>query len=180
VCLALVATACGVPAQGSPASISDDDLPASLRAVETSTSEPGTVADTDVTIYLIDDGRLVRVNDRADGSELGDALALLQRGPTAAQARAGLRSAFTDFDLITNAQVAGTTSTIDLDPSFSDLPHQDQILALGQIVLTAVSQPGISRARFTVDGKLAEVPTGGGKLTAAPLTRADYSALLRV
>lgn len=174
----LLLTSCGVPSDGSPSSVSDDDLPASLRSALTTTTAPSTAADAFAAVYLIRDDQLAPVADLAAGSDLDDVLALLQRGPTKAQARAGHRSAFTDVELIRDARVAGATATIDLDPSFADLPHTDQILALGQIVLTAVSYPGITKVRFTVDGEPTEVPTSDGTLTAAPLRRANYEALV--
>jgi hypothetical protein len=174
----LVLSACGVPTGDSPTRVADDDLPASLRSAVTSTTSPPTGGQELVRIYLIRDNQLVRVNDRARTPGLGVALALLQRGPTKEQARAGHRSAFTDLDLIRDVRLADSTAIIDLDPSFSDLPDHDQILALGQIVLTAVSYPGVSRVRFTVENEPIDVPTGDGTLTSSLLTRSEYEGLL--
>ena len=50
--------------------------------------------------------------------------------------------------------------------------------AIGQIVFSATATGDAERVRFVVGGAPAEVPRGSGEPTAAPVTRADYEALL--
>lgn len=176
---ACIAAGCGVPTDGSPSSVAGDDLPASLRsdAVSTTTVRSSAANET-ASIYLIRDGGLARVEAVAANSDVDAVLDLLQQAPTKAQARAGFRSVFTDADLIRGAALEGSTALIDLDPSFLDAPHQDQILALGQLVLTATARPGTNAIQFTIEGEKAEVPASDGTLIADLLRRADYESLL--
>jgi spore germination protein GerM len=59
-------------------------------------------------------------------------------------------------------------------------PAADRVpLAVGQIVLTATSFPGVDAVRLLRDGRAVPVPVVGGALTAEPVRASDYSALLR-
>lgn len=176
---ALLASGCGVPSDGSPRPVADDDLPASLRSAPPTSTTPAQTPDETASVYLIRGDSLVRVDDVSSGSDLEAMLDVLQRGPTAAQAKAGNRSAFTDLDLIRGSEVEGSTAVIDLEPAFADVSHQDQILGLGQLVLTATDRPGVKAVRITVAGEETEVPAGDGTLTSGTLTRADYASFVR-
>jgi hypothetical protein len=55
-----------------------------------------------------------------------------------------------------------------------------QPLAVGQVVLTATSVPGVDGVLLDgVDGHPGEMPLPGGALTTRPLRRSDYVELLR-
>ncbi len=176
---ALALAACGVPTDGSPHAVSNDDLPDSLRPGQATTTTSVEVQQEIVSIYLIRGNKLVRALDTvAEPAELLAVLDLLQRGPTEAQAQAGDRSALTGLDLIRQVGTSGSTVTIDLDPAFVDTPSTDQILALAQLVLTATARPGLVSVRLTVNGQPTQVPRGDGTLTTKLLTRPDYLALV--
>jgi spore germination protein GerM len=176
---ALTLAACGVPTDGSPHAIANDDLPLALRTdASTTTSAPASEQDL-VAVYWIRGDNLVRAVDTvAAPATLDSTLDLLQRGPTDVQTRRGDRSALSGTELIRAATTNGTTAVIDLDPSFTDTPQSDQILALGQLVLTATDRPNIANVRFTVDGTRTQVPRADGTLTTQPLRAADYRALV--
>jgi spore germination protein GerM len=170
--------ACGVPADGSPQRVADDDLPSVLRpeggTTTTSAAEPHEV----VLVYLVDGEDLVAAPASVPApANLRAVLRALERGPTGEQANSGMRTALPG-DIIRDATVSGSTAAIDLDSAFTDAPRADQALGLGQLVLTATARPGITSVRLTVDGKPTQVPRADGSLTAAPLTRSAYSRLL--
>ena len=68
---------------------------------------------------------------------------------------------------------------IDLTPAFEALPPSDQILALGQLVLTVTARPGVGQAEFTLDGEPIDVPRGNGLLVSGTVVRDDYVKLLQ-
>jgi hypothetical protein len=72
-------------------------------------------------------------------------------------------------------------AVVDTDTSLlTEISPVDQRLAIGQIVLTLTSRPGIGQVTFTVDGKPQAVPRGGGDLAPAnqPVAYDDYVSLL--
>ncbi len=74
--------------------------------------------------------------------------------------------------------VEGDTATIDISGS-EDVPSGlESRRAVGQVVLTATSLPGIGRIRLTRDGVPVEAPLPSGELTLAPLKAEHYAALL--
>jgi spore germination protein GerM len=179
VVITVAAVGCGVPTDDSPQAVGEDDLPASLRPGAETTPTTDVGRQEFVSVFLIRDDELTQVVDTVKTpADLGAVLALLERGPTDAQAEAGLRSAFTGVDVVRRVSVNNGTAAIDLDPSFADTPSRDQILAIGQLVLTATARPGISRVRLTVDGESTQVPRANGSLTTKLLTKSDYSSLL--
>ena len=177
----VVASACGVPTDGSPRAVSDNDLPASVRAgaATTTTTAESAAQQEVVDVYFIRGTRIVRERDMVPApADLDAVLGLLQRGPSEKQTEARDRSALTGIDLIRAATVSGSTASIELDPSFADTPPTDQIFALAQIVLTATGRPGVTTVRLRVDGETISIPRADGSLTTDPLTRADYASLL--
>jgi spore germination protein GerM len=73
-------------------------------------------------------------------------------------------------------------ATIELSPGFFEqVPPQDQLLAIGQIVLTVTEVGGIGQVLFTQGGNPLGVPRGpSGGLSDGkePLSRRDYQELL--
>lgn len=70
---------------------------------------------------------------------------------------------------------------VDTDESLlTDISPLDQRLAIGQIVLTLTSRPGIGQVSFRVAGEPRAVPRAGGDLAPPdePVAYDDYSALL--
>lgn len=179
--------ACGVPASSGPQGIDSRDLPDALREPLRTTVAPTTVAPptteppTAVIVYFIKGTGLQSWPDTVDTPSLDRVLALLERGPTGVQARGGARSALAVTSPINRVSVSGDTATIDLDPSFGTIPASDQILALGQIVLTATAPKlvggPIRRVRLTVDGRRVNVPRADGTLTTGLLSAKDYEVL---
>jgi spore germination protein GerM len=76
------------------------------------------------------------------------------------------------------AQLSDGTATIDIDGPDEAPSGGASRLAVAQIVLTATSVPGVDAVRLTLSGEPVEAPLPSGQLTSAPLTAADYAALL--
>ena len=72
-------------------------------------------------------------------------------------------------------------ATITLPPGFFEqIPPEDQLLAIGQIVLTVTEVGGIGQVLFVQDGLPRAVPrrSGGSSDGVTPLSRRDYTDLL--
>jgi spore germination protein GerM len=134
-------------------------------------------ADTEVSIYLVSGDRLAEVRRPfAAGAGLKGLLALVTSGPTDAEASAGLRSALSATAVV-DAATANGQAEVALSEAFASLDSREQVLAIAQVVYTTTADPAIHAVRFTVDGKIVEVPNGQASLVTRPVTRADYAAL---
>ena len=74
---------------------------------------------------------------------------------------------------------AGATAvSVRLSPAFSALPSTEQVLLLGQVVLS-LTGAGEGSVAFTDDsGTLVGVPLPGGRLLDVPATARDYNELI--
>jgi hypothetical protein len=74
--------------------------------------------------------------------------------------------------------VAARTAEIEIEvadpgPAPGELP-----LAVGQVVLSATSVPGVDRVRLLRDGEPLDAPLPDGELTSRPLTASAFASLL--
>lgn len=131
-----------------------------------------------------------RTTARAMSAE--DKIRALEAGPTSVELAAGMRTAVTavtpDVPLVITAQAAGIpvptlTGGYDevpvvLSREFQNLPSQEQLLILGQIVLTLASTPGSSVLFVNDTGAPVGVPVSGGRLSSGAVTSSDYAGLI--
>ncbi len=106
-----------------------------------------------------------------------EVVASLGEGPTAAEIDRGLRSAIPDATMVVSAEVAGGTATVELAADFSEIPPGDQVLALGQLVLTLTDLRGVGRVRFQVAGAPVATPLPDGTSTDDSVSREDFRSL---
>lgn len=102
----------------------------------------------------------------------------LNGGPTPAQRDQGLSTALGFGVPVTLVEVVGGTAHLalrqpDRDPSADRLP-----LAIGQVVLTVTSAPGVERVQLLREGAPTAVPLPNGVRTDAPVDALDYAVLL--
>lgn len=182
---ALVVAACGVPESGDFRPIPKSELPFDLgRPLNTTTTSTTSTIPADGTViqlyfvagvFLTSEPRVI-----AGEPEPTSAVRLLVLGPIAfpeyGLTRTALPAAL-DFDVDVEKGVATVNTSKGL---LTDVAAADQILVVGQIVLTLTSLPGIGQVRFTVNNKPQSVPRGGGDLTApgGEVTFDDYVGLV--
>ena len=204
-CLVALLVACGIPDNGQVSTIQSKDLRQlgdTLPSTSTSTTPPTTIVPTtsttivdtattttiatdDVTLYFISSGGQLKGYPRplARPAGVDSVLFALQQGPPAGQPGVGIRSAVPTREqaLITSTEDNSGVATIDLPPGFfqQTLP-EDQLFAIGQIVLTVTEVGGIGQVLFTQAGQPLQVPRGPGGLSNGtdPLARRDYQGLL--
>ena len=206
ICVALIAilVACGIPDNGQVSSLQTKDLrnlgdtipPTTTSTVPPSTIEPTTtttivdpattIATDDVTLYFISGGQLKGYpRIVAKPATTNSVLSALQEGRPAGDVGVGIRSALPTKEqaLIKAGNDDGSgIATIELSPGFFEqIPPEDQLLAIGQIVLTVTEVGGIGQVLFTQGGSPLRVPRGpSGGLSdgTEPLSRRDYQELL--
>ncbi len=99
-------------------------------------------------------------------------------GPTDEEAARGLRSAVPPATIVLDSVTAGTTVTLDLSASFASIGGQAELLAVGQLVVTGTTFPGVQAMSLRLDGAPVDVPLPSGALTDQLLTLRQFSALL--
>ncbi|MDP4013367.1 MAG: hypothetical protein U0990_02305 [Candidatus Nanopelagicales bacterium] len=183
----LVLASCGVSADTGPRQLP----PEVIDAIRTQPPETGEPAKRLVTLWFIDEGKLVAVNRATDVvPSPQEKIDMLAQGPTQAELDRGLRAAVTsavpDAPLVITAasldlhvSVAPDQVAIVLSDGFRTLPSQEQLLVLGQVVAT-LATGGIKSVLFVDSaGNPVGVPLPGGRLQNGPVTPADFSSLFR-
>jgi spore germination protein GerM len=175
--VALVAAAgCSAPVDSGPKTLRAASIPAALRSPSstTSTSVPSGESE-EVTVYYIQGDRLAAVKRRVSPPvTVEKVLQKLFAGPTTAEAVGGLRSAISPDTDILGAPIEARIATVNVSKNFAFGLPTDQIMAVAQVVFTAVEIPGVTGVLFAENGRRQEVPEGDGSSTSAPLGRASY------
>ncbi len=176
---------CGAPRSTEPAAIPASEVPyrlldpadvplvASAQGVGTGRSTP---------VYLLDQaGTLVPAPTAvADGPTVEvaeQALARLQAGPTDTERATGLASALGAVVRLALVSVDDGTAQVEVRLTAGDLAADQVPLALGQVVLTLTSVPGIDGVQLVSDGDPVEMALPGGVRTIGPVSATDYEVL---
>ena len=175
----LLVVACGVPDDGGVQVVDREGVPFGLLEDEggTTATPDGTAA---VEIFLVagDAGVLLPVERRVERPSLRGVLDELAAGPTAPEAESGIRSPMSDGDFVAASGLDGGIASVDLTEDFASLSGDDQLLAIGQVVLSLTARPGVGRVAFTLAGDRVEVPRGDGSLTSGSVSRDAYLPLV--
>ncbi|MGY1642876.1 GerMN domain-containing protein [Geodermatophilus sp. SYSU D00703] len=187
VAAALVAllAGCGVPTGGPVETIPESEVPRGLTSpspTATAPAEPEPLAET-ARIHLVarDDTLVPRPREVTGPSlpdRLDDLLGELATGPTADERELQLSTALPPDVELAVTDVSAGTATIDLTGPAEVPTGLASRRAVGQVVLSATTVPGVDAVVLTIDGERVEAPLPSGELTADPLSAADYAALL--
>jgi spore germination protein GerM len=128
-----------------------------------------------INLYFVSDGQLARVRHTVPASTApARVIDALLAGPTDVERRDSLRSAIPDPAAIGQVTFSRGDAIVALSKGFSEIPAGDQLLAVGQLVLTLTDMRGVGRVSFTVDGVPTSVPLPSGGSTSVPVSRDDY------
>lgn len=183
--LIVSASACGLPTGGAPETIAPSDVPYGLTSTTpTRTQETSTPPRSDepriylvaVDEVLVPRGRAVEAGSPEE--RLNRLVGELATGPNSAELGEQLSSALPPGMRLSVTAVDGRTAAIDISGSENAPSGLESRRAVGQIVLTATSLPGIGAILLTRNGAPVEAPLPSGELTSEPLTAGDYAALL--
>lgn len=181
-------TACG-PAPENQARVVDD-VPFGLTDTTTTSTTTTTIpiepslpsepVESVLLYYVLDDRLTPAVEELPLEATPQDVLDTLLEGLPGYAAGTVLRTAL-PRQLTATVVVSRGLAVVDTDTSLlTEISPVDQRFAIGQIVLTLTSRPGIGQVSFTVDGRPQAVPRGGGDLAPAnePVAYDDYVSLL--
>lgn len=150
-----------------------------------SSSTPGsttTVPTETVRLYFIEGSQLRAVDVEIPvGTSLRGQLSVLEEGPPADYADAGVRTALVPglISGVARWDTDGARVTLDSD-LFAGVDGADQRLMIGQIVLSLTDRPDFDRVSFTLDGEPLEVFLRDNTLSepGEAVGRTDYAVLL--
>jgi spore germination protein GerM len=173
-CAGLFLASCGFPTEDSPSAIAGDTRP---DATGPGGSEVVTATD-EVTAWFIQDDLLVpRPREVSAPVNAAEVVTVLGEGVSPSETESGLRSSIPDAAMLLGAEVGGGTATVELAPEFLEIAPGDQVLALGQVVLTLTDLRGIGRVRFLIDGLAVSTPLPDGTSTEDSVSREDFRVL---
>ena len=187
VCASVVLTfplfigSCGVPGETSPEAITavPYELSEPSSATKQAQERPSTSR---IRVWMVRDEQLVPIivaQGEVDSLDTArSAIARLEQGPTDEERAQGLSSALGPDVQLSVREIRGEEAVVDIRsdgqaPSAGELP-----LAVGQVVLTLTSIPGVERVTLTAGGAPIEAPLPGGVLTERPLDARDYTYLV--
>lgn len=176
------AAACGVPSESPPLAITGVpyDL---LRPPATAAIRPTALPTRGPFVYLLSgDERLVPVESGRVAGEpvelITGILTRLANGPTDEERGRGLSTALGSDVTLTLQRLESGRAQIELDAGAQATPARRLPLAVGQVVLSVTSVPGIDSVVLTNHGIPIDAPLPGGALTDHPLSAGDYKALV--
>ena len=105
-------------------------------------------------------------------------LALLAAPPDEDALSLGRSSAIPPSSELDLVEVVDGVAVVSFEPA-SSLTADRLPLAVGQLVLTVTTAPGVAAVRVGTAGDVVEVPLPGGALTSRPVVADDYASLLR-
>jgi spore germination protein GerM len=170
-------TGCGFPSQNVAQPVPEDDLPVGLRAG--SVPQSTVPAETEpATVWLVDGEALVAARQGvAAPAAVGSVTAALLAGPNESHRERGFRSALPDPAVVVDAELARGVATVELAPSFLEISPSDQLLAVGQLVLTLTDLPGVGGVQFILDDSPIAVPIPTGETIDEPVFREQFLEL---
>ncbi|MFN8024250.1 MAG: GerMN domain-containing protein [Acidimicrobiales bacterium] len=172
-----VPAACGVPVEDTARRIPAERIPDGLRPTDTTIVATPDERET-IDVWLVRDDRLVASRHEVDRPATAQsALDELLSGPDESEQGRSLRSAIPDAAVVVSAEVVGGIARVELAPSFADVPAGDQVLAVGQIVLTLTDLRGVGLVSFAVEDGPIAVPLPSGGSSGERVSRDDYVEL---
>ncbi|GAA2737654.1 hypothetical protein GCM10009867_25670 [Pedococcus aerophilus] len=178
--LVLVSSGCGAPDQSSPEVVTQ--VPYELSRPSTASTDPTREADATLEVWLVRDSALVAVPVPARASTAESAAAQVMRrlasGPSDDERARGFSTALSPGVRLSVTSLRDGHAVLDIRqggqaPGAGELP-----LAVGQVVLTLTSIPGVDDVSLTADGERIPAPLPGGVLTERPLDARDYTYLI--
>lgn len=183
---ALALPACGVPRASEPTTVNASEVPYRLLdqasgATDPAPSRTATAVPAPRVWFVTADDRLtaeaVDIGGTTGAAAAERLLAALQAGPDPQQQDAGLRTLLPSgtrarLERVERGRAVVEVTFGDVPPAPSELPG-----AVGQLVLTLTSVPGVRSVSLLSAGGPAPVPLPDGRLVDRPVTAADYAGL---
>lgn len=185
--LAAVLVGCGLPDEQRTQVVDDASVPYALLDSSTPArgnpdTGPGEPSGTPGVFWLDPNDHLIPSDAGLTCSDaptdvVEGALSALTAAPTASQRDAGLSSAIPSIARLTLVQIVDRVAEVDLDPVTIADPERLP-LAVGQVVLSVTTAPGVDAVRLVTSGQPVDLPLPSGALSTRDVTPEDYAALL--
>lgn len=162
--------ACGVQPQDGASLVPAREVPQGL--VPTGAAPPQPRA-TEVVLYVVDGGRLVRARAEAERADAESALlALLSHS-----SRGTSTTAVPPGTEVRGVLVQDGVLSIDLTEPFGLVRGPEQLLAVAQVVWTVTEFPDVRRVLLRVEGEPLDLPVDDGPVSDRPVDREDYRSI---
>lgn len=168
----LLLSGCGVP-------LDDRASPVPGHSRLTATSAPTSSRGEAVTVWYVADGQLVPRTVKAAGTSQAEALASLAAGTLDPRLRSLIVSPVDGSPLAVDPQPDPGSGAVRvrLSPTFAELSAADQVLLIGQVVLTLTETDRQPVLFVDEEGGVLSVPLPDGRLRDGAVTRGDYLPL---
>jgi hypothetical protein len=187
VSLLLVTTGCGLPDESRSRTVDDASVPYNLLETPGDGGEDPNPAlahprGVPVAFWLRRDDKLTPAPvsttcDDPTAEVVEDVLGTLAAAPTSEEGSAGWTSAVPPTARLELVALEDGVAVVDLDPvALGDAERLP--LAVGQLVLSVTSAPGVDGLRLVTSGETVDVPLPDGALADRPVTADDYVELL--
>jgi hypothetical protein len=182
----MLLSSCGLPGSGSARVVDDDTVPTRLLDRHSpssgSTATIGVPERVPVVFWLVDEDRLTPTAAQASCAEpadvvVGRLLGALAAGPTDEARAAGRSTAIPPESVPQLVEIRAGTAVVEVDPE-TPISADRLPFAVGQIVLSVTSAPGVSSVSLVNDDAPVQQPLPGGALTDEPVSADDYAALV--
>ncbi len=179
----LALAACGVPVQSAPDPIEPGSVPSQLReGGRTASPQPSTTTGRSaLQINFVRNDQLVSIRREAPtgapAARLEIVIQDLIAGPTETEQANGITTALPPNLNLTIAELSGTRVVLELSGETEGRSATENVLAVGQIVLSVTALPSVDEVTFSRGGVPVEALLADGALTTDPLTAADYASL---
>lgn len=176
---AVFLASCGMNANSSVELLDESNYSVSISSPPSTSSPPNQLQES-VVIYLISGSGLRTQSLIVPSPITAETVTTALIGPFDEDVTArGLRTGFYESsDLITNVSTNESVATIDLSESFTDLAGDEQLLILGQIVLSIIANTEITSINFTSNNIAIKIPNANGKVIQGSAQRADFVDLV--
>jgi spore germination protein GerM len=176
---AVFLASCGFNENSSVELLDEANYSISISSPPSTNAQPNQLQE-GIVIYLISDTGLRTHSLIVSSPITAETVTAALNGPFDENVTArGLRTGFYESsDLITDISTAGSVATIDLSESFTELPGDEQLLILGQIVLSIIANTEITSINFTSNNIAIKIPNANGKLIRGAAQRADFVDLV--
>lgn len=179
----LLLVGCGVPIQSDPVPLEPGAVPSQLReANRPSSPQPSTTAGSStVEVNFVRNDKVVRIRRQAPtggpAERLNSVVSALMSGPSETEQASGITTALPQDLTLTVAKTEGTRVVIELAGATEGRSATENILAVGQIVLSVTALPTVEEVTFSRGGIPVEALLADGALTTNPLTASDFESL---
>ncbi|MFM9133846.1 MAG: hypothetical protein ACKOT0_00160 [bacterium] len=175
---------CGVPLDAAPRPLPSGALPTFVPSPTETPTEGPVPPLASARLWFVEESTVTPVVGAVATRDAPSLITALAIGPPADDPR--LRTLvvdpFTGQPLVTavpNDPPRVGVTTVSVSPAFSQLPPAEQVLLLGQVVLTLTGINEVSGVVFvTPEGQPLAVPLPDGRLLDRPATAADYRSLI--